>query len=343
MKISKNGACKVNEEKVTIIVGIYNSGKFLRKCLESLRTQTWTNIEVLMMNDGSTDNSGSICDEFAKLDKRFIPIHKKNSGVCDSRNMALDIASGAYVCFIDGDDWFSPDFVEYMMNIIYLTKTQIALSDQLFTTRNRKQIVNDKISVQDSSRVIADIIYENMVLGPWNKMYSMSLINKYNIRFPPHWFGETLHFANTIAYYSKKVGVGHRKVYNYRLNNADSGTTKFNVETRLLSLDNCLNLRNCIFANEKGIRDAIEWHIYTNYYGLLLNIVATNSKSRYISEYSEAKAYLKKNWFKVLIHSKANLKRKIAIVLEAFFPVVLSKLMIVKRKYALSKDLIKSA
>jgi glycosyltransferase involved in cell wall biosynthesis len=331
----------MNEEKVTIIVGIYNSGKFLRKGLESLRTQTWTNIEVLLMNDGSTDNSGNICDEFAVLDKRFIPIHKKNSGVCDSRNKALDIATGDYVCFMDGDDWFSPDFVEYMMDVIHSTNTQMALSDQLFTTRDQKQIFSDKVEVQDCCQVIANIIYMNMVLGPWNKIYSMYLIKKYNIRFPPHWFGETLHFANTIAFYSKKVGVGHRKVYNYRLNNADSGTTKFNVETRLLSLDNCLNLRNCIFANEKGVRNAIEWHIYTNYYELLLNIIATKSKSRYKSDYKEARIYLKRNWYKVLIHSKANLKRKIRIVLEALFPVLFAQLIIKKRQYALSKDVIR--
>ncbi|WP_405327036.1 glycosyltransferase family 2 protein [Fibrobacter sp.] len=328
----------MNEEKVTIIVGIYNSGKFLRKGLESLKTQTWTNVEILLMDDGSTDDSGSICDEFAASDKRFIPIHKKNSGVCDSRNKALDLASGDYVCFMDGDDWFSPDFVEYMMNIIHSTHTKIALSDHLFTTRDQVQIIDDRIEVQDCNRVIADIIYMNMVLGPWNKMYSMELINKYNIRFPPHWFGETLHFANTIAYFSKNIGVGHRKVYNYRLNNVDSGTTKYNVETRLLSLDNCLNLRKCIFAKEQNVRDAIEWHIYANYYELLLNIIATNSKSRYMLEYNEAKTYLKKNWFKILIHSKVNLKRKVAIVIEAFFPIMLAQLRMKKHLHAISKD-----
>ena len=328
----------MNKEKVSIIVGIYNSGKFLRKGLESLKAQTWTNIEVLLMDDGSTDDSGSICDEFAALDSRFVSVHKKNSGVCDSRNKALDIVSGDYVCFMDGDDWFSPDFVEYMMCIIHETNAKMALSDNLFTTRNRQQIANDKIESRDCGRVIADIIYLNMVLGPWNKMYSMKLINEHNIRFPSHWFGETLHFANTIAYYSKNVGVGHRKVYNYRLNNAESGTTKFNVETRLLSLDNVLKLRNCIFADEDGVRNAIEWHIYDNYYLILFNILALDAKDQYKSEYCEAKAYLRKNWFKVLIHSKVSLKRKILIVLEAFFPAVLAKRRKKNLRNALSKD-----
>lgn len=329
---------KMNEEKVTIIVGIYNSAKFLRKGLESIKEQTWTNIEVLLMDDGSTDDSGSICDEYAARDKRFVSIHKKNSGVCDSRNKALDIATGDYVCFMDGDDWFSLDFVEYMMDIIHKTNTKMALSDHLFTTRNQEQIENDKIECLDGNRIIADIIYMNMTLGPWNKMYSMNLINEYHIRFPPHWHGETLHFANTIAYYSKKIGVGHRKVYNYRLNNAESGTTKFNVEVKLLSLDNVLNLRNKIFAEDNQIKNAIEWHIYDNYYLLLFNIIASKAINQYKTEYFAAKAYLKKNWFKILIRSKVNLKRKLLIVLEAFFPITLAERRKKSLKKAFSKD-----
>ncbi len=328
----------MNEEKVTIIVGIYNSEKFLRKGLESIRNQTWTNIEVLLMDDGSPDNSGAICDEYAALDNRFIPIHKTNSGVCDSRNKGLEIATGDFVCFMDGDDWLSPDFVEYMMSIIHKTNTQMALSDHVFTTRDQMQIDCDGIECRESSRVIADIIYLNMALGPWNKMYSLDLIRKHNIRFPSRWFAETLHFANTVAYYSNKIGVGHRKVYNYRLNNADSGTTKFNVDTRKSSLANVLDLRKCLFAKDNEVRDAIEWHIYDNYYLLLLNIIASNSVNRYKSEYREAKKYLRKNWLKTLIRSDVDVKRKALIVLEAFFPTILSKRKIKRLSKALSKD-----
>ena len=328
----------MNEEKVTIIVGIYNSAKFLRKGLESLKVQTWTNIEALLMDDGSTDDSGSICDEYAALDKRFIPIHKKNSGVCDSRNKALDIATGDYVCFMDGDDWFSPDFVEYMMDIIHKTNTKMALSDHVFTTRDQMQVTSDEIVSRDSSHVIADIIYLNMMLGPWNKMYSLDLIRKYNIRFPSRWFAETLHFANTVAFYSNKVGVGHRKVYNYRLNNTDSGTTKFNVDTRLSSLANVLDLRKCLFAKDKEVNNAIEWHVYDNYYLVLFNIIASKSISQYKSEYDAAKSYLKKNWLKTLIRSKVNFKRKMLIVLEAFFPTIIAERRKKNLKKALSKD-----
>ena len=314
--------------KVSIIVGIYNSDKFLRKGLESIQNQTWKNIEVLLMNDGSPDKSGEICDEFAEQDKRFIHIKKENSGVCDSRNMGLDLATGDYVCFMDGDDWLSLDFVEYMMNLILNNNVSMALSDNVFTTLDQVQISSDEIKVVPYTKIIPDITYLNMVLGPWNKMYSMKLIKEHSIKFPAHWFGETLHFANTVAYYSKEIALGHRKVYNYRLNNAGSGTTNYNVQNRLYSLNNCLNLRKLPFANEKVIKNSISWHIYENYFILLTNIIATNEKEKYIDKYKEAKKYIHRHWLSVFLKSKLNLRRRIIVMLEGVFTISFAKIRI---------------
>lgn len=163
-----------------------------------------------------------------------------------------------------------------------------------------------------------------MPLGPWNKLYSMEIIRMNNIRFPSHWFGETLHFANTIAFYSQKIGVGHRKVYNYRLNNVNSGTTQYNVEYRLLSLDNAKKLRNACFSDNKRIKNAIEWHLYENYSTLIKNVVATKTETKYINEYKEAKLFLKRNWFAVFWNSEINTKSRIMIIFEAFIPKILA-------------------
>lgn len=315
----------VPDYKVTIIVGIYNSAAFLKQGLESLSNQTWKNIEVLMMNDGSTDASGEICDQFAANDSRFIAVHKKNSGVCDSRNMGLDMASGDYVCFMDGDDWFHKEFIEYMISIIKTTNTSMALSDNLFTTDDCVQVEKDEIEKWDYIKTIKNIIYPYMYLGPWNKIYSMKVIKKYNIRFPSHWFGETLHFANTIAYYSKEIGVGHRKVYYYRLNNLNSGTTQYSVQRRLLSLDNAKKLQYCCFSNNIEIKNAIAWHLYANYFNLLVHIIATNSESQYREEYKEAISFMRRNWVQVFFKSELRIKQRIAVVVEALFPRTVAK------------------
>lgn len=310
-------------EKVTVIVAIYNSDKFLRKGLDSIARQTWQNIEVLMMDDGSTDDSAAICDEYAERDSRFIAVHKSNTGVCDSRNQALGKATGEYVCFMDGDDWLADDFVEYMMCLLEKTGAQMAMSDRLFTSQDRTQTRDDTVETWDFEKTITAILYPYITLGPWNKIYNMKIIKEHSIRFPSHWFGETLHFANTVAYYSGIVGVGHRKVYNYRTDNENSGTGQYNVNYRLLSLDNAKNLWNCCFATTEKIKNAIEWHIYTNYYSLIFHIYAMGSVDIYAKEYQEAKRYLRKNCFKVFMKSDLKPKQRFVVLLQAFCPILL--------------------
>ena len=100
--------------KISVIVPVYNVEKYLRKCIDSLTNQTLKDIEIILVNDGSTDNSGSIIDEYAKQDKRVIAIHKENGGQSSARNMGLDIAKGKYVGFIDSDDWIELDMYENM-------------------------------------------------------------------------------------------------------------------------------------------------------------------------------------------------------------------------------------
>ena len=102
-------------EKVTIIVAIYKSEKFLPKLINSIITQTYQNLEIVLVDDGSPDNSGAICDEFATKDNRIVVIHKKNGGTCEARNAGMEIATGEYMSIIDGDDWLEVDYVEYLM------------------------------------------------------------------------------------------------------------------------------------------------------------------------------------------------------------------------------------
>ena len=103
--------------KVSIIVAIYNSAKFLDKLITSIIDQTYKNIEVILVDDGSPDNSGEICDKYAALDSRIKVLHKKNGGACDARNKGLEMVTGEYLSIIDGDDWLEPDYVEYLLKI----------------------------------------------------------------------------------------------------------------------------------------------------------------------------------------------------------------------------------
>ena len=104
--------------KISIIIPVYNVEKYISECIESILKQTYNNFELLLINDGSTDTSGNICDKYAELDKRIRVFHKKNEGVGIARNLGIEHARGEWICFIDSDDWISSDYFETIMNDI---------------------------------------------------------------------------------------------------------------------------------------------------------------------------------------------------------------------------------
>ena len=104
------------EEKISVIIPVYNVEPYLRKCLDSVINQTYRNLEIIIVDDGSPDNCGAICDEYAARDDRVIVIHKKNGGVSAARNDGIRIASGKWITFVDPDDWCEPDYYEMLIS-----------------------------------------------------------------------------------------------------------------------------------------------------------------------------------------------------------------------------------
>ena len=116
-------------EKITVIVPVYNVEHYLEKCLDSLINQTYKNLEIIVINDGSTDNSGEICQEYAQKDNRIVYIEKENGGLSDARNVGLDKMTGSYVTFIDSDDWVELDYVEILYKKIIEYQADIAVGN----------------------------------------------------------------------------------------------------------------------------------------------------------------------------------------------------------------------
>jgi glycosyltransferase involved in cell wall biosynthesis len=125
--------------KVSIIVPVYKSEAFLDKCVSSILNQTYQDVELILVDDGSPDNSGKMCDDYAAKDNRVVVIHKANGGTCEARNEGLKKVTGQYLMFADGDDWLAEDCIEYLMSIMQKTGSDMAMTDCVFTTRNLKQ------------------------------------------------------------------------------------------------------------------------------------------------------------------------------------------------------------
>ena len=331
----------MEKEKISIIVAIYKSEPFLVKLLDSIINQSYRNLEIILVDDGSPDNSGEICDEYAKKDDRIIVIHKENGGACEARNYGLEKATGEYVSIIDGDDWLETDYIEYLYNLVSTTDSEMSMTDQIFTTRDRKQIKNDKIEIWSSEKAASEIIYPTIPIGPWNKLIKKSVITNNNISFSVPWSGEGLYFTFMCAQYANKVVVGHRKVYNYRLNNAGSGLTNYNVQMGINALWNIKNIKKNILNDSVVIGRAVNWHIWKNHVFLLKLIIATDSKEKYNKEYYECLKYIKKNKVSVALTSDIGIKGKIKTVIIGLFPIIYIKKSIKKERDSLKKDLMK--
>lgn len=223
-------------DKVFIIVPIYNVEKFIRKTIESLINQTYNNIEIILVDDGSPDDSPRICDDYSKKDTRIKVIHKENGGVSSARNSGMKASCGDYIMFVDGDDYVEPDYVDYFINLIKKTQTQIAISYFVFNIFDKTQIKRDSVGIIPSEEAMEQIYLERINVAVWNKIYSKEVIAEYNILFNEDiWYGEGMLFNIEFLQFVEKVGVGNKKVYN-QVYNTESAMRKFNLKSNYCGL-----------------------------------------------------------------------------------------------------------
>lgn len=186
----------LNEFKVSIIVPVYNVEKYLDKCLSSLSEQSYTNIEVLTVNDGSSDGSKDICLRYKEKDDRFILLDKENGGLSSARNLGLNKATGEFVCFVDSDDWVYPDFVKCLVDSI--GEADVIISKYRLDDGNRiyipfeKEVIETEFRSNNIEIIVEKLIRDNMsgknrlkgtVMPVWKNMYRKSFLDKYDIKF----------------------------------------------------------------------------------------------------------------------------------------------------------------
>lgn len=328
----------MGNEKVSAVVAIYKSEKFLRKLIDSIINQTYKNLEIILVDDGSPDNSGAICDEYAQVDSRVKVIHEKNAGTCAARNNGMAVATGDYLLIIDGDDWLEPDYVEYLMNLVQQTGAEMAMTDHIFTTRDRQQVKKDSIEKITPEDAFCMIIYPKIAIGPWNKIYKRSMLQENSITFSRPWSGEGLHFSATAAQYSNYVALGHKKIYNYRLNNTGSGLTHYNIQMGINALDNIKYIGDHLHIKTKRTENAVKWHIWKNYGYLLFLIIATNSVEQNKEKYDNCIKEIRRRLPGVLVHSELGPRTKLHMLYQGLFPVRSSKRDLEKAQAALAND-----
>lgn len=318
---------------VTVAVAIYNVQNYISQCIDSIINQTYQNIEILLVDDGTPDSSGEIADDYALKDKRIVVVHQKNKGLGGARNTAIDMAKGDYITFVDADDYLAPDFVDYMMGLIKSKNAEIAFSRNCFTTSDLKQVKDENVTEYSSAEAVAEFFLPYVQLGAWNKIYDMKFINSHSLRFVPELTtGEGLQFITHAASLANLIVAGSRKVYIYRLNNAGSATSAANVERQgigsLVTMD---YIKKNLPLLSKIEKDAFEWHLWNCYRYCLRQIVESGTRKEYNNLFSECKQELRRRSPKV-IFSNMKIRYRIEAFVVLVSPVFYSKLQIWKKK-----------
>lgn len=256
MRALKMEVINMKHPLVSIIVPIYNGEQSIERCLCSLKAQTYQNIEVLVINDGSVDHTSQVMDEYERLDARFRMIHKENSGVSDSRNLALSLAQGEYVQFVDGDDWIPPETTQLLVEGMQQDCEMVICDyyrvvEQTIVVRGHIE-VEGVISRSEFAQYMmkAPANYYYGVL--WNKMFRIDILRKHALNFPQEldWC-EDLQFNLEYLQFVKQVYVLQRPLYYYVLTKGSL------TRVRTDMIDN-LRVRKVLFEQYKLLYESLD-------------------------------------------------------------------------------------
>lgn len=202
---------------ISVVVPIFNVENYIRKCIESICNQTYSNLQIVLVDDGSTDSSGAICDDYALIDSRITVIHKKNGGLSDARNAGIDIAFGEFIAFVDGDDWIHPQMYELMLEQIVEKKADFVTcgfqqhDEQSFIKKIEKKSIN--YIELTGTEAMAEI--EKPFVMAWNKLYRKELFD--DIRYPVGRLHEDEFVIHRLLYKACKIVVLEKPLYFYTI------------------------------------------------------------------------------------------------------------------------------
>lgn len=222
---------------VSVIVPIYNVENYLSKCIESIINQTLTNIEIILVNDGSTDSSGIIADNYSRNDSRVKVIHKENGGQGSARNIGIELASGEYIGFVDSDDWVDLDMYEKLYNSAIINNASITVCNRkvLDENENIKTIVNiqekviENLNSNITDYIVNDLLYNHTVVV-YNKIYKREILQNNNIYFKEvkEVGSEDALFNYQVLFYADKI-VAINNTYHNQLERAGSTAREYKV------------------------------------------------------------------------------------------------------------------
>lgn len=204
---------------ISIIIPVYNVEKYLKRCIESVLQQSFQSIEIILVDDGSNDNSGRICDEYEKIDNRIQVIHKKNAGLSSARNAGIEQSSGEFITFIDSDDWVSPMYCEYLYYLMETYKVDMSMCAHIKTANYDSEAFEfgeDTVTILSSRDFLLKLLKvgtQENVQYTWGKLYKN--FKNTAIRFPEGLIDEDVPTTFKYVCNTKTIALSKRPLYAY--------------------------------------------------------------------------------------------------------------------------------
>ncbi|HBI61973.1 MAG TPA: glycosyltransferase family 2 protein [Lachnospiraceae bacterium] len=200
---------------ISIIIPVYNVEKYLGQCMKSVSDQTSSDLEIILVDDGSTDRSGEICDSWKKTDSRVTVIHKSNGGLSDARNVGIEAASGDWLMFIDSDDYVSDHFCEHALHLVEESHADIGVFDYQFCWEDHCERSKESITgILDNQEAMYQLLIGNTKNYAWNKIYKRDLFR--NVRYPASRVWEDIGTTYKLFAAAEKVHFSSEVLYFYR-------------------------------------------------------------------------------------------------------------------------------
>lgn len=311
-----------SNDLITIVIPVYNVKKYIERCIKSVINQTYKNIEIILVDDGSTDESGDICDEYAKKDNRIKVIHKKNGGLSDARNFGIDAANGKYISFVDSDDFVTNNYVEVLYNLIKNNDSDISVciwknvfednktKKSYFTLFHREITATNLVMLQH-------MLYQKLFdTSACAKLYDISLFD--NIRFPKGKLYEDLATTYKLFLKSKTISYSNDEIYYYFVRNNSITQSEFKEKDMdLIEISETL-LKTLMEVDYKmGLRNKLTNAAISRYLsGNFTVLKKTNTEK--LKKYNDVCIQNIKKYGRYNIH--ARLKNNIALLLFKINP-----------------------
>ena len=214
--------------KISIIVPVYNIEKYIHRCIDSLLAQTYKDLEILLVDDGSSDRSGTICDQYTQADQRVKVIHQTNGGVSRARQRGLDAATGTFIIHADPDDWMEATMCEKLIAKAVEEKADMVFCDYWLESAH-PEVISQRPNSLNSYDVLRQIVSYQLHGASWNKLIRKDVLSKYGCRFTP----TDIHFCEDILFHARllindiKISYLPEALYHYNISNNTSLTNTF--------------------------------------------------------------------------------------------------------------------